>query len=344
LYPREGRLTRTRVRLLLAPRFYGRRVLIFLLSLAVVGGLLFSLWWVPIWQADSSASTVPVVERLALENELRRTLATAVAGLLVSITVVVSIWNARTAQATLVATREGQITDRFTKAIELLGARDDDGAPRMEIRLGGIFALERIAADSPRDHWPVIEVLTAYLRQHAPWPFVSSGIDRVDNAYRRYDVDLDRIIPRPDVQAAITVIGRRRNSMFEINTLDMSGVDLRGYDFTEAFLRQAQLIGTSLAGSSFFMADLSEAHCYGTDFREARLAGTAFIETDLQGADFTGADGFEDSRFRGAVIDEMTVLPVEARKILLGQGGRFVSALVDTEPPPCSGKRAFGKP
>jgi hypothetical protein len=64
--------------------------------------------------------------------------------------------------------REGQITDRFTKAIDQLGALDGDGKPKLEIRLGGIYALERIARDSERDHGPIMEVLTAYVREHAP--------------------------------------------------------------------------------------------------------------------------------------------------------------------------------
>jgi hypothetical protein len=53
--------------------------------------------------------------------------------------------------------REGQITDRFTKAIAQLG---EQGPEKLAVRLGGIYALERIARDSERDHWPMMEVLT----------------------------------------------------------------------------------------------------------------------------------------------------------------------------------------
>jgi hypothetical protein len=71
---------------------------------------------------------------------------------------------------TLQVNREGQITERFTRAIDQLGATDDDGNPRLEIRLGGIYALERIARDSPgRDYSTVMEILTAYVRENARW-------------------------------------------------------------------------------------------------------------------------------------------------------------------------------
>src|SRR3954471_10607316 len=44
-------------------------------------------------------------------------------------------------------TVQGQITERFTRAIDQLGATDDKGNKRLEIRLGGIYALERISRD-----------------------------------------------------------------------------------------------------------------------------------------------------------------------------------------------------
>jgi hypothetical protein len=65
--------------------------------------------------------------------------------------------------------REGQITERFTRAIDQLGATDEANNKKLEIRLGGIYALERIAGDSlamedspGRDYSTVMEVLTAY--------------------------------------------------------------------------------------------------------------------------------------------------------------------------------------
>lgn len=69
----------------------------------------------------------------------------------------------------LAINREGQITDRFTRAIDQLGKVDDKGNKVVEIRLGGIYALERIAGESEEDYWPIMEILTTYVRQHASW-------------------------------------------------------------------------------------------------------------------------------------------------------------------------------
>ena len=62
--------------------------------------------------------------------------------------------------------REGQVTDRYTKAVEQLGS------DKLDVRIGGIYALERIARDSAKDHPTVMEVLTAFIRDHSrePWP------------------------------------------------------------------------------------------------------------------------------------------------------------------------------
>jgi hypothetical protein len=54
---------------------------------------------------------------------------------------------------------QGQLTERYTKAIEQLGS------DKLDVRLGGIYALERIAADSERDHPTVVEVLSAFVRE-----------------------------------------------------------------------------------------------------------------------------------------------------------------------------------
>jgi hypothetical protein len=48
--------------------------------------------------------------------------------------------------------REGQVTDRYTKAIEQLGSE------KLDVRIGGIYALERVARDSAKDHPNIIEV------------------------------------------------------------------------------------------------------------------------------------------------------------------------------------------
>jgi len=78
-----------------------------------------------------------------------------------------SLFAQRTAQATqrtVQLTEQGQVTDRYTKAIEQLGS------DKLDVRIGGIYALELVALDSPRDHPNVMEVLAAFIRGHSSRP------------------------------------------------------------------------------------------------------------------------------------------------------------------------------
>jgi hypothetical protein len=96
-------------------------------------------------------------------------------------------------------TQQGQLTDRYTKAIAQLG---DD---KLDIRLGGIYALERVAVDSKRDHPTIVEVLSAYIRERtAPIQLVRPANRRTAHPPFLWK----QTKPGVDVQAALTVLGR----------------------------------------------------------------------------------------------------------------------------------------
>lgn len=96
------------------------------------------------------------------------------------------IWSTVLKHQTLRYQKEGHITDRINKAVEQLGAEktvkvpsaDGDKSiersePNIEVRIGAILSLERIAQDSTkfdkgRDHVRVMEILCAYIRENAP--------------------------------------------------------------------------------------------------------------------------------------------------------------------------------
>src|SRR5262249_30993601 len=116
--------------------------------------LFLLLWKVPKWQV---ANIPDEKDRLATESGFRQTLVQLVGGAAL-------LGGLYFTAQTLRTTQDGQITDRFTKAIGQIGDKE------LAVRLGGIYALERIANDSPKDHWQIMEVLTAYVRDNASWP------------------------------------------------------------------------------------------------------------------------------------------------------------------------------
>jgi hypothetical protein len=106
-----------------------------------------------LWSFQNYINPVTATERATtLQTELQATaiLIDAIGALLLIGTIITALNSVRQTQASLELNREqlrvaqeSQITDRFTKAIEQLGS------DKLAIRLGGIYALERIAKDSP---------------------------------------------------------------------------------------------------------------------------------------------------------------------------------------------------
>ena len=219
--------------------------------------------------------------------------------------------------------REGQVTNRYTKAITQLGSK------KLDVRIGGIYALERVARDSRTDHPTVMEVLTAFIRVHSPeqWPAAGPATD-----FR--PTQIPKLGPpprstRPDVQAAVTVIGRR------ISRNDREGIDLGGAiliaailtdaDLRGAWLRGAILIGAILGDADLRAADLGDADLRAADLTDADLRGAWLRGADLTGADLTGAD------LTGAAWPEDTPAPGWERDTS-SSSGRLKRAGTDSKP------------
>jgi Pentapeptide repeats (8 copies) len=203
---------------------------------------------------------------------------------------------------TLQVNRKGQITDRFTRAIDQLGATDNEGDKLFEIRIGGIYALERIAKESEEDYWSIVEILIAYVRQHARWPPEEGQGSEADSAVEDDSVEDSRSSesestevppPSPDIQAIMTVL-RRRTGFFGHG--EPESLDLRSTHLREANLTGANLQGADLTGAHLWKADLQGAKLRGADLQEAILLGV-----DLQGANLYGAD------LQGAILYEAEV-------------------------------------
>jgi len=173
-------------------------------------------------------------------------------------------------------TEQGQVTDRYTKAIEQLGS------DTLDVRIGGIYALERVARDSPRDHPTIMEVLVAFVHEHSqePWPPSASNEPSGAPPLR---------MTRPDVQAAVTVLGRR-NPRYDQQSIDLSAVSL-----TRARLRRADLGGADLTATDLTGADLHHANLHDTT-----LVMTDLTSADLHGTDFTGARALDNANLSGA--------------------------------------------
>lgn len=261
------------------------------LALAILGISACSLWLVfSAWQYTTDISgQYTVTQRI----ELAKTLAQWVLGTSILGTLYVAWRRAKAAEQTAMAAQrtievaqEGQITERYTRAIEQLG--NDNIA----IRLGGIYALERIARDSDKDHWQVMEVLTAYVRENSP-----------------SDWHLGRVRPLQlipgDIGAILVVLGRRNTEReTPSHRLNLRMTDLRGAELEKADLRRADLR----------FADLHNVYLKDADLRDVNIFQANLEDAVLDGADFRGVNlrvvwNLTQEQFLSAISDESTKLP-----------------------------------
>jgi hypothetical protein len=295
----------------------------------------YLLWKVPQWQADAwarSGSANPR-ELFEIENASRGTLGQILSGVAVLTGLIFAWQQLGQTSDNLRVSQEGQITDRFSRAVDQLGSDD------LTARLGGIYALERIARDSPRDYGPVMEVLTAFARQESPLP--ANGVATPAASAPPIPVE---------VEAVFKVIGRRTpaqvlaeldaGSCLELTGINAVGADLAGYDlrntcwdrsdlrgatlnraelsdatFVDSTLIQANLDSIEAQGANFYQSDLTLANLSRANLREANFLAANLSTATLQGTDLTGADligtNLRNALLLGSDLGEANVLDAD---------------------------------
>lgn len=227
-------------------------------------------------------------ERLKLEDDARKTLAQIVGGafILLGLAVTYNTYTLNIKKQDL--DREGQMTDRFSKAVTHLG--DDT----LAVRLGGMYELERVAKDSKKDHGSVMEILAAYIREKSP-------LIKTDQPDKSGETTERKPLPI-DVQVALTIIGRRTvaNDPLPLE-IDLSNCYLAGTNLAESDFQSTDFSGSDLSGANFHHTNFGwrgetqppDAMSYNypyTRFRKAELSGADFMFANLFDADFSGAN------------------------------------------------------
>jgi hypothetical protein len=191
-------------------------LVLFVLGAAAIA-LLF-LWLFPLLLTRHAPGTMTTAERLKAVNDVR----TPLVAFLIALGAGGTLWF--TAQSYRL-NREGHVTDRYTKAVGQLGDADSP------VRIGGVYALERIGRDSPKDQVTIVYVLGAFIRERA----------RVMR--ERQDE------PAEDVRAALRVAARLL-ALCEAK-LDLRGADLRNADLRGLSPDRVLLEGANIEGALF---------------------------------------------------------------------------------------------
>ncbi|MFB7664880.1 pentapeptide repeat-containing protein [Kitasatospora sp. NPDC056138] len=264
---------------------------------------------------DLAGARIGAAERLGAVNNVRTTLLQAVGGAVVLFGAYATWRQLRVSQESLNATREGHITDRFGRAVDQLGSE------KLDVRIGGLYALWRIADHSAHDREPIVSIMAAFLRTHLPWPPQGSEALSAETSVNSVPPLETRAA---DAQVALTALGVLCQEGRRPDWLNVSYSDLRRADCDGLWLCGINFDGACLEAASIYQANLTRTSLIAANMRHVEL-GTSIlhqcrcIEADLRGARMVKSD-LRDADFSEADLREANLRKVRAR------GARFTGA------------------
>jgi uncharacterized protein YjbI with pentapeptide repeats len=213
----------------------------------------------------------------------------------------------RTAAATAYDAGERRITELYTKAVEQFGS------DKAAVRLGGLYALERLAQGNVEHRQTIVDVICAYLRMPYTPPGPAAGAEDRDaaggdeHARRREELQVrltaQRILTTHLVGPPSTDKGQLPPSFWADIDIDLTGATLVDVNLDDCHVRHALLRGARFHGTADFDGATFDGNVRfrGATFHDdAGFGGATFHGT----ADFSGATFHENAGFRGATFHD----------------------------------------
>jgi uncharacterized protein YjbI with pentapeptide repeats len=218
------------------------------------------------------------------------------------------------------------LTELYAKSVEQLGS---DKAP---VRLGGLYALERLAQDNEHQRQTIVNVLCAYLRM--PYQVPDATSDNDSDQTTRDEQMQEREVRLTAQQIVLKHLRRTLPSFWKGISVDLTGatlIDLAalGSDFAWISFKNCTFHGTTLFMDIRFpsYANFESAHFFGdvhlvnvTFKGEARFGSSIFDKTATFGGimrdqevTFSGAANFEAAVFRGNTSFSSAIFTGSAR-------------------------------
>ena len=235
------------------------------------------------------------------------------------IAIPLALWRSRVserqvdiAQEQYEIAHQGLLDERFRQGAEMLGS------DLLSVRLGGIYALQKLSEENPLDyHIQVVRLFCAFVR-HPPKD-EKAVIHLSGEKYPRL---------REDVQAVMSAIGLRNQAGLECEDAEGIHLDLQGADLCGLHLRDANLSGANFRG-----ADLDHAYLLGSDFTGASLVTVNLARANLVHAKMSRTNmvsvDLTDSTCQGTDFSSSSIIGGKMRKALL-EGANFNGVIFGT--------------
>jgi uncharacterized protein YjbI with pentapeptide repeats len=188
-----------------------------------------------------------------------------------------------------------RVTELYAKSVEQLGSE------KAAVRLGGLYALERLAQGNTDQQSTVGSVLCAYLRMPHPRPHPLPEEATAEQREAHELAQAEYTQERETRQTALDILTRHHpehktselrwpTMHIRLQRADLTGVNLVGANLTNADLAGANLTNADLAGANLTNADLVGANLTDADLAGANLTRANLIKANLTDTKLTFAD------------------------------------------------------
>ena len=212
-----------------------------------------------------------------------------------------AFWRSWVAHRQADTAQQGLLNERYQQGAEMLGSNV------LAVRLGGIYALERLAEENAEKyHAQIMQLFCAYARHVTETRPSAVHEESSEEQPSAESLDPTTLVPE-DVRAVITAIGSRDDARIlleqgklnlryiELPGLALHSANLSNVDFHDADLSRANLTRSNLQGATLVNVNLSRSNLYETDLSrtmpwEADLSQAFLLKTNLSHAFLQGAD------------------------------------------------------
>ena len=191
-----------------------------------------------------------------------------------------AIWRGVVANRQANTAQQGLLNERYQKGAGMLGSEV------LSVRLGGIYALQRLAEEWPDQyHIQIMRLFCAFVRLPTRDQNLVSGRAVIEPG--------TTLGIRQDVEAVMQMMGSRAKSRITLERiadfkLDLRGADLPTAQFLDADLSNALFYNSNLSGANFANTDLTDCFLIYSDLSRAQFYNVNFTRTGLRSANLSG--------------------------------------------------------
>ena len=217
----------------------------------------------------------------------------------------------------------------------------EEQRPNIEVRLGALYALERISQDSARDHVTVMETICAYITQNGSCRDLPPLLPRFPNynlskTVRHFKIqensleflfkfeselkEIHRRVesPRKDIEVAFHIIGRRsafrrdrerleaKSKFMKFNRIDFRGFEISNLDISDMEFQRSYFDGVEFRNASLETNAFFNCHFDGSRFAGVKMKSTSFFNCELRNSDLRGVN-FVQNNFFNCNLDGSTM-------------------------------------